>query len=153
MRSVIAIFLISFTWQAAAQTCSSLSLLEQLRLHSYVFLVEIVAARIEQSDGFRVHVPGSSSLEDITVSDVRRAPQYRRVRASVRVLEAYKGVDPPTEFAFGDLGHRPEVAVGAMYLVFANGPDVSMDCGGVQRISSTDPEGPQLLQELRSLRQ
>jgi hypothetical protein len=117
-----------------------------------VLLVEIVAASIEQSEDFQAPIPGSPSLEDITATDTRRAPRYRRVRASVRVLEAYKGVDPPTEFAFGNFAHNPEVAVGAMYLIFANGPEVSMDCGGVVHVSSTDPNAVQLLQELRSLR-
>jgi hypothetical protein len=121
-------------------------------LHSYALLVEIVAATIEQSDGFQVPIPGSPLLEDITVTDTRRRPGYRRVRASVRVLEAYKGVEPPTEFVFGNFAHNPEVAVGALYLVFANGPEVSMDCGGVVHASSTDPDTVQLLQTLRSLR-
>ena len=152
MRSAIAMFLVAFTCKATALTCDNPTVSERLRANSYALLVEIVAARIEQSEGFPDSIPGKTT-EDITVSATRREPLYRRVRASVRVLESYKGADPPTELVFTELGAHPEVAVGAMYLVFADGPDVPMDCGGALRISLADPESIQMLQALRSLRE
>ena len=150
MRSLVAASLLLLSCNALALTCPSQSASNRLRTHAFVVLVEVTAAQLDQSEGFLPDVPGLEDSSDITVSDRRVSPKFRRVRTTVRVVESFKGQNVPTELTIGEFAHRPEVTVGAFYLISGSGPAVSIDCGGVIRISSSSPESMQLLRDLRA---
>ena len=116
-------------------------------------LVEVVEARIEQSTSYSPDIPGIEREVVVTGSRVPRESMWSRIVATVRVIESYKGTDAPTELVLTRWGIRPEITVGnAMYLVFTDGPDISLDCEGMPRIAASNPADLQMLETLRALK-
>jgi hypothetical protein len=83
----------------------------------------------------------------------RQETKWRRIVATVRVLESFKGESPPTELVLTSWAEHPEVTVGAMYLVFLNGPDVALDCDGMPMVSPSDPEDARVVGQLKALKE
>ena len=154
MRTLIALLIMLCSSNAAALSCFVPPLEERYRDHSHVALVEVTGARVEESDGFSTRDPFETvDSIVITVDRERQEPKWRRIVATVRVRESFKGQSPPTELVLTSWGHNPEVTVGAMYLVFLNGPDVALDCDGMPMVSVGDPEDARVVGELRALKE
>lgn len=153
MRNLVALVIVLFSSKADALTCLIPPIEDRYRESSHVALVEVVGARIEQSKNHSTEVPRTASDSlDVEIAAERLEPRWRRVVATVKVLESYKGEDTPTELVLTSWGERPEIAVGATYLVYLDGPTVSLDCQGMPMISTTDPEHLRVLEELRALK-
>ena len=148
MRSPIALLLLLFADHAAAMSCLPLSLEERFQSSTHVALAEVTDARIEESRDFSRALPGTSV--EVEVESSRREPQWRKIVAKVRILESYKGENAPTTLTLTTWGAFPEIAVGGAFLLFLDGPEVSLDCDGMPKISAA-PEDDQLIDELRAL--
>jgi hypothetical protein len=152
LRYAIALFISVCSSDATALSCIVPPLEERYRDSRHVALVEVTEARIEASKGFsRGAPPEAAGSIRIDVEAKRRDRQWRRVVTTVRVLEAYKSEAPPTRLMLTAWGQHPQVTVGARYLVFSNGPDVSQDCDGMPMVSFSDPAHAQMIGELRAL--
>ena len=154
MRRLIALLLFAVSTNACAMTCIVPPVEDRFRDHKHVMLVEVVEARIEQSTSYSPDIPGVEPEVVVTGSLQPNEPIWSRIVATVRVIETYKGKNPPTVLTLTTWGARPAITVGnAMYLVITDGPDISLDCDGMPTISRFDPEHLKLLETLRALRQ
>ena len=147
MRYFIAFLLLSSS-NVFALTCDSPSLSEQHRRSKHALLVEVVGARMERHE---TDVPGIPGDEEIVVTDKRMTTNTRRIVATVRVMESYKGSSPPSELVLTDWYNSPAIIVGGIYLVFTTEANVSLNCNGMRPISATGKEDLRTLRELRSL--
>jgi hypothetical protein len=152
MRNFIALLFLLCSSNATALSCFVPPLEERYRQHRHVVLVEVTGGRLEESDGSSRRSPfDSDSIENVP-ERTRRVRELPRIVATIRVLESYKGESPPTRLVLTTWGGQPEVTVGARYLVFLNGPEVSLDCDGLRLVSDTDPEDARVIAELKALR-
>jgi hypothetical protein len=151
MRSLFAA-LMFLSSNAFALTCIAPSLDEQYRSSTHVVLVKITDARIEDAGNRPLAgPPRNTTSTDIEITNDRVQVDWRRLAATVNILEMFKGENPPTKLVFTSWGYQPQVRVGANYLVFLDGPNVSLDCGESRSISASNPEHVHLLEQLRTL--
>jgi len=153
MRNLIAMFTLLCSSNASAMACFVPPIEQRYLEHGHVVLVEVTGAHAEESEGLSRNISfGREESIVITGERMSREPAWRRVVATIRVLESYKGDSPPTKLVVTGWGARPEVTVGAMYLVFMNGPDVSLDCDGFPMVSVHNPEDARVIGALRALK-
>jgi hypothetical protein len=154
MRFLVTLLLVILSSRSYAMVCFPPPLEERARDHSHVMLVEVMAARIEQSSSFETLPPMSDddALERVVVTGElkQHEPRWRRIVTTVHVIETYNGSKPLTEFVVTSWG-SPKVTVGAIYLVFADDPDVSADCAGMELITPSDSRQLEMLERLRAL--
>jgi hypothetical protein len=125
---------------------------ERMKQSEYVVLVEIVDARLVEIGNRSVAMPRkATSPTDIVISNARLRIDDRYIEASVTAIEVFKGKIPSGKLQFSDWTFQPQVTVGATYLVYGDGPRVSLDCGESKIIYAGNPEHARVLEQLRSL--
>lgn len=155
MSATRAVWLAAILLPGHAQSlaCEVIPVEARYRASKHVFVAQVVGATLVEcvagtcaAPGPRAHAP-----ESVVVSAGRTKLEWRGIVARVQVTESFKKDDPPTELRVTNWGYARQVAVGAHYLVYADGSTVSLDCGGMTRLSGDDPGERKLLRELRTL--
>ena len=150
MRKLIVLLLLLLSGKAVAMSCIDPPIEERFRENKQVVLVQVVGARLVPPESYASAVPGLP--DEIVVTDKRIEQKVQpQIVAEVHLLESYKGDNSLTELTLTTWGGSPSITVGATYLVFTNGRDVSLDCEGMMPIIESNPEHLRLLEKLRAL--